>query len=83
MHRFQTTAVHAGRDDFGALCVHAPPLDLSTTYPVHSLPEGTASFDALVAGEARADNPIYARLHNPTVARFEQALAKVAGAVLA
>ena len=36
MHRFQTTAVHAGREDFGDLCVHAPPLDLSTTYPIAS-----------------------------------------------
>src|SRR5690606_35071667 len=40
---------------------------------------GTASFDALVAGEASAGNPIYARLHNPTVARVEGALAKLEG----
>lgn len=79
MHRFQTTAVHAGRDDFGALCVHAPPLDLSTTYPVADLAVGTASFDALVAGSASAANPIYARLHNPTVARAEQAIAALEG----
>lgn len=79
MHRFQTTAVHAGRDDFGALCVHAPPLDLSTTYPVADLAVGTASFDALVGGSASAANPIYARLHNPTVARAEQAIAALEG----
>ena len=54
MHRFQTTAVHAGRDDFDALCVHAPPLDLSTTYPVADLGVGTESFDALVGGAASA-----------------------------
>lgn len=75
----QTRAVHAGRDDFAELGVHAPPIDLSTTYPVPDLEEGTASFDALVGGEATASNPIYARLFNPTVARFEKALAEMEG----
>jgi methionine-gamma-lyase len=79
MTQFDTLAVHAGREDFGRLCVHAPPIDLSTTYPVADLDAGTASFDALVAGEAQAANPIYARLHNPTVARVEQALAQLEG----
>jgi methionine-gamma-lyase len=74
-----TMAVHAGREDFPELGVHAPPLDLSTTYPVRDLDVGTASFDALVGGAATAANPIYARLHNPTVARFESALAKLEG----
>lgn len=77
MSHLDTLAVHAGREDFGRLCVHAPPIDLSTTYPVTDLDAGTASFDALVAGEASAANPIYARLHNPTVARVENALAKL------
>ena len=75
MHRFQTTAVHAGREDFAALCVHAPPLDLSTTYPVSDLEVAGASFDALISGKHDAANPIYARLHNPTVARAEDAIA--------
>ncbi|MFC7300448.1 trans-sulfuration enzyme family protein [Cognatiluteimonas weifangensis] len=79
MLRFQTTAVHAGREDFATLCVHAPPLDLSTTYPVSDLGVGTASFDALVGGAADAANPIYARLHNPTVARAENAIAALEG----
>ncbi|HEX7341534.1 MAG TPA: aminotransferase class I/II-fold pyridoxal phosphate-dependent enzyme [Rhodanobacteraceae bacterium] len=79
MTRFQTRAVHAGREDFAQLGVHAPPIDLSTTYPVRDLDEGTASFDALVGGAAEAANPIYARLFNPTVARFEQALAELEG----
>ncbi len=77
---FQTRAVHAGRDDFGALGVHAPPIDLSTTYPFTDLTAASASLDALVAGEANASNPIYARLHNPTVGRFEKALAALEGA---
>lgn len=78
-HAFETHAVHAGREDFTALGIHAPPIDLSTTYPVADLAAGTASFDALVAGEAHASNPIYARLYNPTVARTEQALATLEG----
>ncbi|MGE0209885.1 MAG: PLP-dependent aspartate aminotransferase family protein, partial [Lysobacteraceae bacterium] len=79
MPRFQTTAVHAGRDDFSRLCVHAPPIDLSTTYPIPDLDTGSASFDALIAGEPSAANPIYARLHNPTVARTESAIAALEG----
>ncbi len=78
-HRFSTRAVHAGREDFAELCTHAPPLDLSTTYPVRDLDAGGESFDALVGGAATAANPIYARLHNPTVARTERALAELEG----
>lgn len=77
MARFETLAVHAGREDLVRLGVHAPPIDLSTTYPVPDLGEGTASFDALVAGAGAAANPIYARLHNPTVARAEEAVARL------
>ncbi|MGV8941312.1 MAG: trans-sulfuration enzyme family protein [Lysobacter sp.] len=79
MSHLDTLTVHAGREDFGQLGVHAPPIDLSTTYPVADLAVGTASFDALVGGDASAPNPIYARLHNPTVARVEQALAQLEG----
>ena len=39
----------------------------------------TDPLDALVAGEVRAPNPIYARLFNPTVDRFEQAMAVLEG----
>ena len=72
-----TLGVHAGRDDLRELGVHALPVDLSTTYPLQNLETGTASLDALVAGRAEADNPVYARLLNPTVARFEKALARL------
>lgn len=74
-----TLAVHAGREDLKQLPAHAPPIDLSSTYPVSDLNVGTESFDALVAGEANAANPIYPRLHNPTVARTEQAVATLEG----
>lgn len=73
--RKDTLAVHAGREDFTALGVHAAPIDLSTTYPFADLDQATASYDAMVAGGAPVGSPIYARLHNPTVARFEAALA--------
>lgn len=76
---FETRAVHAGREDFSELGVHAPPIDLSTTYPIRDLDQGTASFDALASGAAEAPNPIYARLHNPTVARAEKAVANLEG----
>jgi len=72
-----TLGVHAGREDLRELGVHALPVDLSTTYPLQDLGAGTASLDALVAGDAEADNPVYARLFNPTVSRFEKALARM------
>ncbi|MDW8339035.1 MAG: aminotransferase class I/II-fold pyridoxal phosphate-dependent enzyme [Thermoleophilia bacterium] len=70
-----TRAVHAGRGDLAALGVHAPPIDLSSTYPMPSLEEAIADIDTLAAGGGSPDSPVYARLHNPTVARFEDALA--------
>lgn len=79
MNHFDTRGVHAGREDFADLGVHAPPIDLSTTYPIPDLAAGAASFDELVAGAAQAENPVYARLYNPTVARFENALAELEG----
>lgn len=74
-----TRAVHAGREDFNELGVHAAPIDLSSTYPIHDLDVGTASLDALATGDENAPNPIYSRLRNPTVARFEGALAQLEG----
>lgn len=77
---WDTLAVHAGRGDLRELGVHAPPLDLSTTYPVPDRAAGTEALEALASGQASASNPVYARLHNPTVARFEQGLAALEGA---
>ena len=74
-----TRAVHAGRHDLRDLGVHAPPLDLSTTYPVADLDGAAAQLDAWARGEQPAGSPIYARLHNPTVARFEDAMAELEG----
>jgi methionine-gamma-lyase len=72
-----TRAVRAGRGDLTELGVHALPIDFSTAYPFTDLDQATASYDALVAGAETADNPIYARLLNPTVARFERGIAEL------
>jgi methionine-gamma-lyase len=76
----ETTAVHGGRDDFRSLGVHAPPIDLSSTYPVGDLEADMASLDAMVAGGEPTGSFVYSRLHNPTVARAEQAIAQLEGA---
>jgi methionine-gamma-lyase len=78
--RFETLAVHAGREDFEALGVHAAPLDLSSTNPVRDLEAGGASLEAMALGGHPQGSSVYGRLHNPTVARFEGALAKLEGA---
>ncbi|GAA3462878.1 trans-sulfuration enzyme family protein [Saccharothrix longispora] len=79
MTRLRTTAVHGGRDDLADLGVHALPIDLSTTYPVPDQAEGGHALQAFADGAAHAGSPVYARLHNPTVARFERALAALEG----
>jgi len=75
--RSDTVAVRAGREDCERLGVHAPPLDLSTTYPIRDLEAGGLSLDAMVGGGRPTGSAVYARLHNPTVARFEEALARL------
>ena len=76
----RTRSVHAGRDDLARLGAHAPPIDLSSTYPLGDLGRATDSLDAMARGEGPRDGEaVYARLHNPTVARFESALAELEG----
>ncbi|GAB3192901.1 PLP-dependent transferase [Nesterenkonia suensis] len=72
-----TAAVHAGRDDLAGLGVHALPLDLSTTNPLPGIESGGLSYEALASGGEvpEGGSAVYARLWNPTVARFEDALA--------
>ncbi|HET8714238.1 MAG TPA: aminotransferase class I/II-fold pyridoxal phosphate-dependent enzyme [Holophagaceae bacterium] len=77
---FATQAVHAGREELSALGVHALPLDLSSTYPLPDLDEGGRSLEAQAMGGHPIGSSVYQRLHNPTVARFEGALAKLEGA---
>jgi len=70
-------AVHAGRGDLVGLGVHTMPIDLSTTYPLPSIEAGRDAYDRFAAGE-RPDpgtTSVYRRAWNPTVARFEDAMA--------
>ncbi|MET8009143.1 PLP-dependent transferase [Streptomyces sp. NPDC005271] len=79
-HTLATEAVHAGREDLAGMGLHAVPLDLSTTYPSYDSRQEAARIDAFAATGARPDGPpVYARLDNPTVARFETALARLEG----
>ncbi|MGX1129061.1 methionine-gamma-lyase [Streptomyces glaucescens] len=75
-----TEAVHAGRDDLAEQGLHVPPIDLSTTYPSADSRGEAARIDAFATTGAEPDGPpVYARLGNPTVARFETALARLEG----
>ncbi|WP_232376842.1 trans-sulfuration enzyme family protein [Amycolatopsis aidingensis] len=73
-------AVHAGREDLVELGLHAPPLDLSTTYPARDSRAEAAKLTEFAEGGSPAGQPVYARLDNPTVGRFERALAELEGA---
>lgn len=73
--------MHAGREDLTELGVHALPIDFSTTNPLPSIDEGGDSYEAMATGgEPQVGGFVYARLWNPTVARFERALAELEGA---
>jgi methionine-gamma-lyase len=72
-------AVHAGRDDLADLGVHALPLDLSSTNPLPGIDVGGLSYEVLATGghPFEGGSHVYARLWNPTVARFEEGLARL------
>lgn len=75
-----TRAVHAGRHDLTELGVHAPPLDLSSTNPLSDIDAGGESYESMATGGHPTEGgAVYARLWNPTVARFERALAELEG----
>nr|CEL21156.1 Methionine gamma-lyase [Kibdelosporangium sp. MJ126-NF4]CTQ96278.1 Methionine gamma-lyase (EC 4.4.1.11) [Kibdelosporangium sp. MJ126-NF4] len=74
-----TRAVHAGRDDLVELGVHAVPLDFSTTYPARDTAAEAARLDRFATGEMDGGLPIYGRVSNTTVERFETALAELEG----
>ena len=74
-----TRAVHAGRDDLAGLGVHVPPIDLSTTNPLPDVDLGGACYEAMATGglPVAGGTHVYQRLWNPTVGRFEEALAEL------
>ena len=77
--RPDSLAVHSGREDLDALGVHALPIDLSSTNPLPDLEHGGESYEAMATGghPLPEGGAVYARLWNPTVARFESALAQL------
>jgi len=78
MTQLDTRSVHAGRHDLAALGVHVPPIDLSTTYPLPDVATGGTSYDELTQGNGPdGGSLVYQRLWNPTVARFEDAIAEL------
>ena len=75
-----TRGVHSGRDDLSTLGVHTLPLDLSTTYPLPDLHAGRDDLARMAHGGHPEKSPVYARLYNPTVGRFERAMANLESA---
>ena len=76
MTSLDTLAVHAGRADLSGLGVHALPLDLSTTNPLPTIDAGGTSYESMATGGHPTEGGmVYQRLWNPTVARFEEAMA--------
>jgi methionine-gamma-lyase len=80
--RFETLAVHGGMDGLREQGSHVPPIDLSTTNPLHSIASGGDSYEDLATGHplAEGSSAVYQRLWQPGVARFEQSLAALEGA---
>jgi len=77
----RTDAVHAGRTHIRQAGLHAPPIDLSSTYPISNLDAAGDSIASFAqGGDGDTDEPVYARLHNPTVAHAETAIAQLEGA---
>jgi len=79
---FDTLAVHGARDDLAALGLHVPSIDLSSTSPIHDVESGGDSYENLASGGrlGPGHSAVYQRLWNPTVARFEDAVAGLEGA---
>src|SRR5262245_63228763 len=75
-----TVCAHAGREQLRAQGAHVPLIDLATTYPMLDPDATERAYDALAGGARCAEEGVYARLHNPTVAGYEAALARLEGA---
>ncbi|MET1052641.1 MAG: PLP-dependent aspartate aminotransferase family protein [Mycetocola sp.] len=73
----ETLAVHGGMSGLRDLGSHVPPIDFSTTFPLADVASGGDSYENLATGHPLADgaSPVYQRLWQPGVDRFEQSLA--------
>ncbi|WP_446665986.1 trans-sulfuration enzyme family protein [Flexivirga sp. B27] len=79
--QLDSIAPHAGREGLAEQGVHVPSIDLSTTNPVPDLDASGLSYETMAGGGRPVDGGgnVYARLWNPTVARFEDGLAALEG----
>lgn len=79
--QFDSIATHAGRVGLAEQGVHVPSIDLSTTNPVPDLDASGLSYETMAGGgrPVAGGGNVYARLWNPTVARFEEGLAALEG----
>ncbi|MCW4458294.1 PLP-dependent aspartate aminotransferase family protein [Microbacterium sp. MPKO10] len=79
--RFDTRAVHGGMESVRESGSHVPVIDLSTTNPLPDVRTGGDSYENLAGGGSRGadDSPVYQRLWNDGVARFEHSLAGLEG----
>ncbi|WP_166996221.1 trans-sulfuration enzyme family protein [Paramicrobacterium fandaimingii] len=80
--RFDTRAVHGGMESIREAGGHVPSIDLSTTNTLADVASGGDSYENLASGGALGahDSPVYQRLWNTGVARFERSLAGLEGA---
>lgn len=79
--RLDSIATHAGREGLFDQGAHVPPIDLSSTSPVPDLDLAGASYEQMAGGgrPVEGGGSVYARLWNPTVARFEDGMAQLEG----
>src|SRR5262245_62551745 len=75
-----TVCAHAGREHLRGQGAHVPLIDLAWTYPMLDPEVTERAYDELAGGAPSAQEGVYARLHNPTVAGYEGALARLEGA---
>ncbi|WP_197059378.1 PLP-dependent aspartate aminotransferase family protein [Cryobacterium sp. MLB-32] len=81
MSRIETRAVHSGMGGVTESGSHVPVIDLSTTNPLTGVESGGESYENLATGGELqpGDSPVYQRLWQPGVARFEDALSSLEG----
>jgi cystathionine beta-lyase/cystathionine gamma-synthase len=79
--RLETIAVHAGMEGVTGSGSHVPTIDFSTTNPLPSVDAGGRSYENLATGGDLEDgeSPVYQRLWQPGVARFEDGVASLEG----
>lgn len=78
----ETLAVHSGMEGLREHGLHTPPIDLSTTNPLFGIESGGDAYEQLATGgdPLPGQSSVYARLWQPGIARFEDALAALEGA---